>query len=66
MIQKYYTIIKERGKEVSKMKMFRIGIWFIVLNFVCEHIWSEPVSYWWIIEIVILIISFLMVDEPLE
>ena len=48
------------------MKMFRIGIWVIVLNFGCEHIWSEPVSYWWIIEIVILIISFLMVDEPLE
>ena len=48
------------------MKMFRIGIWFIVLNFVCELIWSEPVSYWWAIEIIILIISFLMVDEPLE
>ena len=48
------------------MKIFRIGMWFIVLNFDCEHIWSEPVSYWWIIEIVILIISFLMVDEPLE
>lgn len=48
------------------MKMFKIGIWFIVLNFVCEHIWSKPVSYWWAIEIIILIISFLMVDEPLE
>lgn len=48
------------------MKMFRVGIWYIVLNFVCKHIWSESVSYWWIIEVVILIISFLMVDEPLE
>lgn len=48
------------------MKMFRIGIWFIVLKSVAIHIWSEPVSYWWVIEIIILIISFLMVDKPLE
>ena len=45
------------------MKMCRIVIWFIVLNFVCEHIWTEPVSEWWVIEIVILGISFLMVDK---
>lgn len=60
----YYNQEKER--EERKMKMFRVGIWYIVLNFVCKHIWSEPVSYWWIIEVVILIISFLMIDEPSE
>lgn len=48
------------------MKIFRIVVWFIVLNFICEHIWTEPLSYWWVIEIIILIISFLMVDKPFE
>lgn len=48
------------------MKTFRMIVWIIVLNFVCEHIWTEPVSYWWVIEIIILIISFLMVDNPFE
>lgn len=42
---------------------FRIGIWFMVLNFISNHIWTEPVSYWWVIEIILLIISFLMVDR---
>lgn len=45
------------------MKIFKVVIWFIVLNFVCEHIWTEPVSYWWVIEIIILEISLLMVDK---
>jgi hypothetical protein len=56
-----YIIITER--EVDKMKMCRIIVWFIVLNFVCEHIWTEPVSEWWVIEIIILGISCLMVDK---
>lgn len=56
-----YIIITER--EVDTMKMCRIVVWFIVLNFVCEHIWTEPVSEWWVIEIVILGISCLMVDK---
>lgn len=47
------------------MKLFKMYVWFIVLNFsVCNQIWSEPVDYWWIIiEIVNVIISYLMVDE---
>ena len=45
---------------------FRIGIWFMVLNFITNHIWTEPVSYWRVIEIILLIISFLMVDRPKE
>ena len=48
------------------MKISRAIVWFIVLNFVAEHIWIETVSYWWVIEIIILIISFLMVDKPFE
>jgi hypothetical protein len=55
-----------KKREVEEMKVFRIGIWFIVLNFVCSHLWTEPVFYWWVIEIIILIISFLMVDKPFE
>ena len=56
-----YIIIIER--EVHKMKIFKIVIWFIVLNCVCEHFWTEPVSYWWVIEIIILETSLLMVDK---
>ena len=48
------------------MKIFRAIVWFIVLNFVARHIWTKPVSYWWVIEIIILIISFLMVDKSFE
>lgn len=40
----------------------KIVVWFIVLNFVCTHIWTEPKWYWWIILVVNLIISFIMVD----
>ena len=46
------------------MKLFRMCVWLIVLNWgVCNQIWSEPVDYWWIIEIVTVIISYLMVDK---
>ena len=46
------------------MKLFRMCVWFIVLNLgVYNQIWSEPVDYWWIIEIVTVIISYLMVDK---
>ena len=45
--------------------LFKIVVWFFVINFsICNHIWTEPVSYWWVIEIIVLIISILMVDKP--
>lgn len=44
--------------------LLRIVVWFVVINFaVCNNIWKEPVSYWWVIEIIVLIISILMVDK---
>ena len=44
--------------------LLRIVVWFVVINFaVCNNIWEEPVSYWWVIEIIVLIISILMVDK---
>lgn len=44
--------------------LFRVIVWFIVINLaVCNNIWKEPVSYWWIIEIITLGISILMVDK---
>ena len=47
--------------------LLRVIVWFIVINFtVCNNIWKEPVSYWWIIEIIVLIISILMVDKSAE
>ena len=44
--------------------LLRIMVWFVVINFaVCNNIWTEPVDYWWIIEIIVLGISILMVDK---
>lgn len=44
--------------------LLRIVVWFVVINFaICNNIWKEPVSYWWVIEIIVLIISILMVDK---
>lgn len=49
-------------KERDGMKFIQMCIWFLVLNFgVCNQIWSEPVDYWWVIEIIVVIISYLMV-----
>ena len=47
--------------------LLKVVIWFFVINFsICNHIWTEPVSYWWVIEIIVLIISILMVDKPVK
>jgi len=44
--------------------LIKVIVWFLVINFsICNQIWTEPVSYWWIIEIIVLIISILMVDK---
>ena len=46
------------------MKLLRMIVWFLVLNFgVCNQIWTEPTEYWWAIEILVLIISYFMVDK---
>jgi hypothetical protein len=52
-------------KGVATMKdLIKVIVWFLVINFsICNQIWTEPVSYWWVIEIVVLIISILMVDK---
>ena len=47
--------------------LLKVVVWFFVINFsICNHIWTEPVSYWWVIEIIVLIISILMVDKPIK
>lgn len=47
--------------------LFKIVVWFFVINFsICNSVWTEPVSYWWVIEIIVLIISILMVDKPVK
>ena len=50
------------------MEKSKIIVWFfIVFNLVITHIGIKSMGYWWVIEIIILIIiSFLMLDEPLE
>jgi hypothetical protein len=46
------------------LQLLRIIVWFLVINFaVCNQIWTEPTDYWWLIEIITLIISILMVDK---
>ena len=45
--------------------LLKVVVWFFVINFsICNQIWTEPVSYWWVVEIIVLIISILMVDKP--
>ena len=47
--------------------LLKVIVWFFVINFsICNKIWPEPVSYWWAIEIIVLIISILMVDKPIK
>ena len=44
-------------------KILKIIVWFIVINLtICNEIWQDPVNYWWLIEIVVLIISILISD----
>lgn len=45
------------------IKGIRVGIWFIVLNFIVEQIVTEPVWYWWILEIFCWLIALVMVDN---
>jgi hypothetical protein len=56
---------KIKQKEVIAMLyLIKVIVWFLVINFtICNTIWTEPVSYWWVIEIIVLIISILMVDK---
>ena len=44
-------------------KGIRIGVWFMVMNFIVGSIVTEPVWYWWIIEIFCLLIAIIMVDN---
>ena len=62
------SIIITIEREVIIMRdLIKVVIWFFVINFsICNHIWTKPVSYWWVIEIVVLIISILMVDKSAE
>jgi hypothetical protein len=47
--------------------LIKVIVWFLVINFaICNNIWTEPVGYWWLIEIIVLIISILMVDKPFK
>lgn len=41
-------------------EIFKTGVWFVVLNFVCNHIWTEPVWYWWFIASINLMIASIM------
>ena len=45
-------------------EIFKVFVWYVVINFsICNQIWTEPVPYWWVIAIIVLIISILMVDK---
>lgn len=45
------------------LRGFKIGIWFVVLNFVINSIVTEPVWYWWILEIFCWVTAIIMVDN---
>ena len=44
-------------------RILKIIVWFIIINLtICNEIWTDPVAYWWLVEIVVLIISVLISD----
>ncbi len=43
-------------------KGIRLGVWFMLMNFIVGHIVTEPVWYWWILEIFCWLIAIIMVD----
>ena len=46
------------------LRIIKIIVWFFVLNFgVCNQIWTTPISYWWLIEIMVLFISLILTTE---
>lgn len=46
---------------MTVLQIVQMGVWVIVLNFgVCNQIWTEPVDYWWAIELVVGGVSYLM------
>lgn len=60
-----WVAIRMTVKEVAMKNLIRVIVWFFVINFsICNTIWTEPVGYWWLIEIIVLGISILMVDKP--
>ena len=44
-------------------KGIRLGVWFVVMNFIVDSIVTEPVWYWWILEIFCWLIAIIMVDN---
>ena len=44
-------------------KGIRLGVWFMVMNFIVGSIVTEPVWYWWILEIFCWLIAIIMVDN---
>lgn len=44
-------------------KGIRLGVWFMVMNFIVDSIITEPVWYWWILEIFCWLIAIIMVDN---
>lgn len=43
------------------LKIIRFCVWFVLLNFgVCNQIWKDPVSYWCVIECIVVALSLIM------
>lgn len=45
------------------MMRVRVFVWFFVLNCCVNSLIKEPTDYWWLIEIIIVIISLIMVVD---
>ena len=45
------------------MIRIRAFVWFFVLNCCVNSLIKEPTDYWWLIEIIIVIISLIMVVD---
>ena len=44
-------------------RIIKVVVWFLVINFaICNNVWAEPTTYWWAVEIAVLIISLIVSD----
>jgi hypothetical protein len=50
-------------REGNTMMRIRAFVWFFVLNCCVNSLIKEPTDYWWLIEIIIVIISLIMVVD---
>lgn len=59
----WYNNYNKRKRGENTMLRIKGFVWFFVLNCCVNSLIKEPTDYWWLIEIIIAIISLIMVVD---